>query len=120
MAMEPSIFRSTRQIVGLTAESGPYDLEILTHINDAFSTLYQIGATTEAVTIEDQTTNWSDLGLSDEYTNMIKTYIFLKVRSVWDPPNTSFGLNAMKEHIQEREGRLVAFREEEAYAAGSE
>ena len=57
--MEASILVSTKEILGLDADDDAFDLDIITHINTAFSVLYQMGVVSSAVTITDVQNTWS-------------------------------------------------------------
>lgn len=110
--MENSILTSTKKILGVGEDYTAFDLDILTHINSAFSTLDQLGVgPLGGFTIEGSEIKWSDLNLPQNQLNMVRTYIFLKTRSLFDPPTTSFALEAMNKQIQEHEWRLQAFAE---------
>lgn len=104
--METSILTSTKKILGLTESYTSFDLDILTHINMALSTANQIGLGATLYNINDSTAQWSSLGLPVDQLNLLKTYIFLKVKMVFDPPPTSFAQDAMKQQISELESRL--------------
>lgn len=110
--MEDSILISTKSILGLDEGYDVFDLDIMTHINAAFSTLYQLGVgPTPAFMIDGDQDLWSTVGLSVHSLSMVKSYIFLKTRMVFDPPGTSFLIEATNKQIQELEGRLSVFRE---------
>jgi len=107
-----SILNSTKQILGLAADYTAFDLDVLTHINAAFSVTNQLGlGPEEGVFITGATEDWPELGLPDNQLNMMKTYVYLKVRSLFDPPTTSFALAAMDNQIKEHEWRLNMLRE---------
>ena len=113
--MEESILISTKQILGLAADYTVFDLDVLTHINAAFFILNQLGVgPEEGFFVEDDTANWSDFALlvgSEPSISLIRTYIFLKVRMLFDPPQTSFLIEAMNNQIKEYEWRLNVARE---------
>jgi hypothetical protein len=111
--MEESILISTKKILGLEANYIPFDLDVITHINAAFSLLNQLGiGPVEGFTIEDKDDLWGDFVISDEpQLGLIKTYIFLKVRVLFDPPGTSFHLEALQNQIKEYEWRLTTINE---------
>jgi hypothetical protein len=112
--MDSSILVSTKKILGLSEGYEAFDLDIITHINSALATLNQIGiGPTPLVLVEDEETIWEDLELPDTELSLVKTYIFLKVRKLFDPPTTSFLMNAMDEQISEYEWRLRTFKETE-------
>ncbi len=111
--MEDSILNSVKKNLGLVPEYTPFDEMVLTHINTAFSTLYQLGVGPDAgFTITDDSKVWDDFIAGDEViVNACKTYVYLRVRMLFDPPTTSFVLAAMKEQLQEYEWRISVLRE---------
>jgi hypothetical protein len=89
-----------------------FDLDIITHINSAFSTLTQLGVgPAEGFMIEDATAVWSDFIGDDIQYNSVKSYVFLRVRLLFDPPATSYLIAAYEKQIQELEWRLSVLRE---------
>lgn len=105
--MEDSILKSTKKTLGLDDEYTPFDLDIITFINSAFSVLHQIGVgPVNGYSITDVTSKWQDLELTDPQVNLVRTYIFLKVRITFDPPQTSYLLDKMQDQIDEFEWRL--------------
>lgn len=110
--MESSILNSTKKILGLSDEYTPFDLDVITHINSTFSHLNQLGVGPLAgFLIDDASADWDDLELPINQLGLVKTYVFLKVRMLFDPPATSFHIEAMNNQIQEHEWRLSVFRE---------
>lgn len=112
--METSILTSTKKILGLAEDYTAFDLDVITHINSAFSTLTQLGVgPVEGFIIEDETAVWSDfIPDNDLQYNSVKTYVYLRVRMLFDPPSTSFVIAALNEQIKELEWRLNIHREE--------
>jgi hypothetical protein len=107
-----SILNGTKKILGLDSDYLAFDFDIITHINAAFSTLNQLGVGPEdGFFIEDSTANWEDFVVPANQLNLVKTYVYLKVRFLFDPPTTSFLLEAMSNQIKEYEWRLNLFRE---------
>jgi hypothetical protein len=111
--METSILKSTKKILGLAEDYTAFDLDVITHINTAFSTLYQLGVgPSDGFAIEDDTLEWDDFIQGDiSIVNACKTYVFLRVRLLFDPPTVSFVLTSMKEQLQEYEWRISVLRE---------
>lgn len=112
--MEDSILKSTKKILGLDPEYTVFDLDIITHINSVFSTLAQLGVgPVNGFMIEDDEAVWSDFidPVNLKYNN-VKTYMYLKVRQWFDPPQTSYLLNALNEQSLQLEWRLNVTREE--------
>lgn len=105
--MEQSILTSTKKNLGIDVSYTAFDLDILTHINTAFATLYQLGIGPDVgFSIVDATTEWSAFIGTDPKYNAVKTYVYLKVRQYFDPPQTSYLVEATKEQIRELEWRL--------------
>lgn len=105
--MSDSILKGTKKILGLAEDYDAFDLDVITHINSAFSTLAQLGVgPAEGFVLEDDTTKWAELLGSDPRLNVVKSYVYLRVRLLFDPPSTSFAIASFKEQIQEMEWRL--------------
>ena len=110
--MEESILDSTKKILGLEATYTPFDLDVITHINAAFSILNQLGVgPEEGFSILDNQAVWADFVVPTNQLHLVKTYVYLKVRILFDPPSTSFLLDTYNNQIKEYEWRLSTFRE---------
>lgn len=119
--MEDSILTSTKKLLGLAADYTAFDLDILTHLNAVFSELSELGIGPEdGLYVEDEHATWSELLVSDKKLAMVKTYIHLKVKLLFDPPGTSFLLEAMNDQIARQEWRLNSLHEVDVYDAESE
>jgi hypothetical protein len=111
--MEQSILNSTKKILGISDDYTVFDLDIITHINSALSTLTQLGVgPASGFMIEDDTAEWADFIEDDIQYNAVKSYVYLKVRSLFDPPTTSYLISAVDKQIAEFEWRLNVHREE--------
>lgn len=104
--MEESILTGTKKILGLAEDYTAFDHDITIFINDALSTAEQAGAGLAFVSIEDATSVWADLGLTPKNLALLKNYVYLKVRMLFDTPPTSFAIDAMKAQIEEKEYRM--------------
>lgn len=114
--METSILNSTKKILGISPDYTAFDHDILTHINTAFSTLTQLGVgPPEGFMIEDDSAIWIDFIENDLQFNSVKSYVFLKVRLLFDPPTTSYLIEACERQIRELEWRLNVHREEHGW-----
>ena len=112
--METIILKSTKKSLGLDATYTPFDQDILVCINSALGTLTQIGVLPNAgYSVADADDNWSDLDLSMPMLGMVKSYIYVKVRVLFDPPTTSFLLSAYQKQGEEYEWRLKMLSEYE-------
>jgi hypothetical protein len=112
--MEESILKSTKKILGLDEAYTAFDHDVITHINAAFSILDQLGVGPEGgFAIEDDLTEWNEYDVPFNQLQLVKTYVYLKVRILFDPPGTSFLVNAANDQLREYEWRLNVFREVE-------
>jgi hypothetical protein len=112
--MEDSILTSTKKALGLDEDYTAFDPDIIMHINSALSTLNQLGIGPGlGFMIEDETALWSTFLGSDPRLNNIKSYVYLYVRALFDPPQTGFGTSAMQEQIKELAWRINVQREDE-------
>lgn len=110
--MSNSILTSTKKILGIEEDYIAFDPDIITHINSVFSTLEQLGiGPQDGYMIEDKIAVWPDYLSNNFRLNAIKTYIYLRVRLLFDPPATSYHINALNEQIKELEWRLNTNRE---------
>lgn len=116
--MAQSILDSTKKVLGLEESDTSFDLDIVLHINSVLAILTQIGiGPVEGFTIEDSTPTWEAFVGTDKQLSFVKTYVYLKVRLVFDPPATSFAIDSFKEQIKELEWRLNVHREGESWTS---
>ena len=114
--MNESILTSIKKLLNIPADYAVFDQDILIHINSAFGTLHQLGlGPVEGFEISDDSVTWNAFMGGDPKLNSVRTYVFLKVKLPFDPPPTSFGLDALKQQISELEWRLNVVREEVIY-----
>ncbi len=110
--MENSILTSTKKILGLAEDYTVFDLDVITHINSTFSTLHQLGlGPDDGFMIEDESATWTQFFGADPRLNSIKTLVYLRVRILFDPPQTSHHMDAAQNQIKELEWRLNVVRE---------
>jgi hypothetical protein len=116
IAMTDSILEGTKKILGISADYTVFDLDILTHINSVFSTLHQLGiGPVDGFFIADDSDLWTDFLDGDVLLNSVKTYMYLKVRLLFDPPSTSYLIESLNRQAQELEWRLNVKREDEEW-----
>jgi hypothetical protein len=102
-----SILDSIKQTLGLDPEFTAFDLEMVMYINSAFGSLQQLGVgPTSGFTITDNTKVWSQYLLFAFYLDMVKQFISLSVKLVFDPPDTSFAIGAIKSSLAELTWRI--------------
>ena len=102
-----SILTSIKKLLGITEDYEHFDQDVIMHINSAFSVLTQLGVGPEAgFFIEDSDAIWSDFVSDTSKLEFIKTYIYLKVKLVFDPPTSSAVIDAINRQITELEWRI--------------
>jgi hypothetical protein len=103
-----SILTSIKKLLGITEAYTHFDADIIMHINSVFMTLTQLGVgPSEGFVIEDKSTTWDEYIEEPTKLQAIKTYIYLKVRLIFDPSSLgSATLSAYERQIQELEWRL--------------
>lgn len=105
--MEESILTSIKKMLGITEEYKHFDMDIIMHINSVFMILTQLGVgPDDGFSIKDDTEVWSDFILEENKIEAIKSYMYQKVRLIFDPPNNSAVMEAMNRMISEFEWRL--------------
>jgi hypothetical protein len=105
--MDDSILSSIKDAASVNVDDNVYDQELILHINSTFTVLRQLGVgPTTAFYIEDSNAKWSDFTTDDNILPMIKSYVTLKVRSLFDPPTSSSLAEAINSQIAEYEWRL--------------
>ena len=105
--MTESILTSIKKLLGITEDYTAFDTDIIIHINTVIMILNQMGVGEKGFHITGKTETWSDYIGDDTILEMTKTYIYLKVRMVFDPPSTGGGvMDAMEKTIAELEWRL--------------
>lgn len=112
----PSILNSVKKNLGLAADYTAFDPDVLMYINAVFSTLDQLGVgPADGFMIEDDEPTWDDFLGDDPRLNQIRAYVTLRVKLLFDPPTTSFLIEALDKQRQELEWRINVQREETAW-----
>lgn len=112
MAMETSILKSVKKVLNIDPTLTHFDEDVLMQINMALATANQIGVGEELFYIEGDDATWESLSLPSDQLSMLKTYLFLKVKGVFDPDATSFTQEARRKQIEELESRLYIAADE--------
>lgn len=105
-----SILTSIKAQLGIFFEETGFDDELVFDINSVFSTLYQLGVGPDnGFAITDASSTWTEYLSNEVALNMVKAYMYLKVRMLFDPPSNSSYLNSVTEMIKEYEWRMSVF-----------
>ena len=102
-----SILNSIKKMLGITEEYDAFDATLVMHINSIFMSLNQLGVgPSEGFSIIDETDKWSDFIKEDPRLESVKSYIYLKVKLLFDPPMNSAVIDSVNRQISELEWRI--------------
>ena len=102
-----SILTSVKKMLGIPEDYEQFDIDIIMHINSVFMILTQLGVgPEEGFTISNKSDKWSDFIGEGKLVELVKSYIYLKVRLIFDPPQSSSIIEAMNRQISEFEWRI--------------
>lgn len=103
-----SILTSVKKMLGLTEDYTHFDPDIIMHINSVFMVLNQLGVgPSKGFMISDASSVWEDF-ISENSTafSSVKSYVFMKVKLLFDPPLNSSVTESYNRLISELEWRL--------------
>ena len=105
--MNESILTSIKKLLGISEEYEHFDHDIVMHINSVFVILNQLGVgPEECFSIYDESVAWSDFLGENKNLELIKSYMYLKVRLMFDPPASGTILESYNRQINELEWRI--------------
>lgn len=109
-----SILQSTKKVLQIDSSDPSFDLDVIMHVNSAFSTLCQVGVGDDlGFEIADESAVWTDfLSGNVEQLNRVKTYVYLYVKRLFDPPGTAYLSTAMDNQMNELIWRISVTRED--------
>ena len=105
--METSILTSIKKMLGVPDDYSEFDEDITMHINSVFLNLTQLGVgPKDGFSIEDESSEWDDFIGDSAQLQAVKSYMYLKVKLLFDPPLSSSVIDSMDRMIAELEWRL--------------
>ena len=105
--MDDSILDSIKKLLGFDPDYTAFDTDIMIHINSTIMGLEQLGVGNNNYQIISKDDTWGNyLAGTNINLEAVKSYIYLKVRLIFDPPATSFTIEAYQKQIAEYEWRL--------------
>ena len=110
-----TILEDIKKQIGIVPEYLVFDDQILLDLNSAFNTLHQLGVGPEEGFLINKDTTWEEV-IRTNRLNFIKSYISMKIKVMFDPPTSSFALDALNKQIAEYEWRITS--EVECYGQG--
>lgn len=100
------ILASIKKLLGINPEYKAFDDDIIIHINTVFMMLNQIGlGPSEGFSIVSGQETWSEY-CETKNENAVRTYVYLKVRLMFDPPTSSVLMDSINNTLAELEWRL--------------
>ena len=105
--IQNSILLLTKKKIGISPDDYAFDEDIITDINAVIFSLNLIGIGEEGFSISDASATWTDLlGENVKIYEAVKTFIYLKVKLMFDPPSSNFVVSALEKQISEIEWKL--------------
>lgn len=104
--MTTSILNDVKHTLGILPEDTAFDNDVIMHINSSFSTLTQLGVgPIVGYQITDASNTWAEV-FTDPRLNAAKSYIYLCVKLLFNPPELGFVITSMERQKEEMEFRL--------------
>ena len=105
--MESSILNSVKKVCNIAESDTSFDTDLLLYTNAQLSVLPQLGVVDSPFSITDATDQWSDyFEEGADATEMVKAYIGIAVRLVFDPPASAPVKEALENYKNELEWRI--------------
>lgn len=101
-----NVLETIKKLIGFGPEYGAFDVDLIININAALDTLKQLGVKVKRHLAVEGNEIWEEIFEDPESIDMMKNYIYLKCRLVFDPPMNASILESIKETIKEYEYRL--------------
>lgn len=103
-----SILMSIKKLLGISEDYEHFDADIIIHINSVLMVLNQLGVgPEEGFSIRDKTETWADfLGKDTALAEGVRSYVYMKVRMMFDPPTSTAAIESMTRLANEFEWRL--------------
>ena len=102
-----SILTSIKKMLGIAEDYEHFDSDIIMHINTVFMSLNQLGVgPAKGFSITSKYETWDAFISENDNLEAIKSYIYLKVKLLFDPPTSSSVIDSMNRMISELEWRL--------------
>ena len=104
-----SILTSIKKLLGIAEEYTHFDTDLTMHINSVLSILTQIGVgPSEGFSIKDKNNVWEDFITEDSKLELVKSYTYMKVKLLFDPPLSSAAIESTNRLTSELEWRIHA------------
>lgn len=104
--MNESILTSIKKLLGIPEEYEAFDQDLIIHINTMLARLYQVGVGVQNFSIVDKSATWDQFLIDESKYQQAKTYVYIRVRLLFDPPQSGAANEAFKETLRELEWLL--------------
>lgn len=105
--MDDSILTSVKIQLGIPEDHTEFDEQLIRHINSVFISLYQLGAgPEEGFSIKSKYDEWNDFSKNRMLVNAVSEYMYLKVKTLFDPSTSSAVGDSIKDQLKELEFRI--------------
>lgn len=101
------ILTSIKKLLGIEESYTHFDPDITLHINSVFFILNDLGVGPKDGFIVDEDSEWTDFLTEGIRLELVKSYVYLKVKLIFDPPLSSAMIDAMKRQVDEFEWRIL-------------
>lgn len=104
--MNDNVLQIVKKLLGIDPSIDAFDMDIRMHVNSVLLNLEQLGVGLKIYSVNTGNETFGDLTDDTQLAGRLPTYFYLKVRLLFDPPSTSFVIDAIQKQIQEIEWRL--------------
>lgn len=99
---EDNILTSIKELLGVGKDESPFDMDIKIHINTALSILTNLGiGPSTGFRVRNGTELWSDFIPADKNLEDVITYVYIKVKLIFDPPLSSAVIASYESMLKE-------------------
>ena len=109
-----TVLSSIKTQLGVAEDDSNFDTDLVIFINDALFDVKMLGPGKPGVTLKINTeTEWSELFDDSETSSAVEEFIYLTVKLVFDPPQTSYGIAAIERKIKKKSWMLTVAEDED-------
>ena len=102
------ILTEVKRMLEIEQETTEFDIDITSHVNSAFFSLFEIGVGPSTPFYINASTTWGEFETIIPK-SIILDYLYLKTKMVFDPPASSSVIDAFKDRLSELEFRMNVY-----------